>query len=70
MKAHAALRQYGAFNAYFASISPSNVIAVVVLPVLTSRPVEMPSTLGVKTPSGCPAPVPVKYPFSWVMPNL
>jgi hypothetical protein len=45
-------------------------MAVEVLPVETSRPVEMPEAEGVNTPSGWLTPEPVRNAFSWLTANL
>ena len=50
--------------------SPSKPIAVVVLPVATSRAVEMPIGEALNTPSGRPAPEPVRNAFSCDTTNL
>src|SRR6266516_3059822 len=54
------LAMYGALRLNLALISPSAVRLVVVLSVLTSRPVLMPLAEATNTPSGWPAPVPVR----------
>src|SRR5687768_7646866 len=59
-KIHWRRGQYCDLTDHFAAFSPSKVIDDVVLPVDTSRPVEMPSDEAVNTPSGCAAPVPFR----------